>query len=112
MKNVCGLLFLMLLSGRLLSQTPTDVLHKKIKVYLVGTFHFDGAAGDVYKTSKQDMKTPENQKELDDLVRRLASALPDKIFVEWTPERQGYVDTTYGLYLRGQYEWTLFTGSV
>ena len=104
MKNVCGLLFLMVLSGRLLSQSTADVLPKKIKVYVVGTFHFDGAAGDVYKTSKQDMKTPENQKELDDLVRRLARVLPDKIFVEWTPDRQGFVDTTYRLYLQGQYE--------
>ena len=104
MKYVYGLLFLSLLSGRVLSQSPADVLPKKIKVYVVGTFHFDGAAGDVYKTSKQDMKTPENQKELDDLVRHLAGALPDKIFVEWTPDRQGFVDTTYRLYLQGQYE--------
>lgn len=50
------------------------------------------------------MKTPENQKELDDLVRHLARVLPDKIFVEWTPDRQGFVDTTYRLYLQGQYE--------
>ena len=104
MKYVYGLLFLSLLSGRVLSQSQADVLPKKIKVYVVGTFHFDGAAGDVYKTSKQDMKTPENQKELDDLARHLARALPDKIFVEWTPDRQGFVDTTYRLYLQEQYE--------
>jgi hypothetical protein len=70
-------------------------------VYIVGTFHFDGAAGDVYKTNRVDMKTRENQKELDDLVRRLAKASPERVFVEWTPERQGYVDTTYQLCRRG-----------
>jgi hypothetical protein len=50
------------------------------------------------------MKTPEKQKELDDLTRRLAQALPDRVFVEWSPDRQGYVDTTYQLYLQNEFE--------
>jgi hypothetical protein len=79
-------------------------LAQKIKVYIVGTFHFDGSAGDVYNTFKEDMKTPENQRQLDDLVRRLAKATPDRVFVEWTTNRQGYVDTTYQLYLRNEFE--------
>ncbi|HXD79175.1 MAG TPA: DUF5694 domain-containing protein, partial [Puia sp.] len=86
------------------SEDPTRVVAQKIKVYLVGTFHFDGAAGDVYQSAREDMKTPENQRQLDDLARRLAKAAPDKIFVEWTPDRQGYVDTTYQLYLRNQFD--------
>jgi hypothetical protein len=98
------MLFFVLLSGRSLSQTALAVLPQKIKVYLVGTFHFDGATGDVYKTVREDMKTPENQRELDDLVQRLAKASPDRVFVEWTPDRQGYVDTTYQLYLHDQFE--------
>jgi hypothetical protein len=103
-KAVYGMLFFVSLSVSSLSQTASPVLPQKIKVYLVGTFHFDGATGDVYKTARQDMKTPENQKELDDLVQRLAKASPDRVFVEWTPDRQGYVDTTYQLYLHDQFE--------
>ncbi len=79
-------------------------LAQKIKVYIVGTFHFDGASGDVYKTTKVNMKTAEKQRELYDLARRLATASPDRVFVEWTPDRQGYVDTTYQLYLQNEFE--------
>ena len=103
-KPVYGLLFLLLLSARTQSQVNPAPLAQKIKVYLVGTFHFDGAAGDVYKTSREDMKTPQNQRELDDLTRRLARSSADKVFVEWTTDRQGYVDTTYQLYLQNEFE--------
>ncbi|HEV3413257.1 MAG TPA: DUF5694 domain-containing protein [Puia sp.] len=103
-KAVNGLLFLLLLSTRSQSQENSAPLPQKIKVYLVGTFHFDGATGDVYKTSREDMKTPENQRQLDDLARRLVKASPDRVFVEWTMDRQGYVDTTYQLYLRNEFE--------
>lgn len=102
-KAVGGLILTLLLS--LSSQSQTTVpLAQKIKVYIVGTFHFDGASGDVYKTTKVNMKTADNQKELNDLVRRLAAASPDRVFVEWTPDRQGYVDTTYQLYLHNEFE--------
>lgn len=103
-KAVCILLLFLSLSLRSFSQDSTGAPVQKIKVYLVGTFHFDGAAGDVYQSVRQDMKTPENQRQLDELARRLAKAAPDKIFVEWTPDRQGYLDTTYQLYLRNQFD--------
>lgn len=116
-KAIRGLLLFLFLSFSSKSQTTTPAsqpnpasasaqmpLTQKIKVYLVGTFHFDGASGDVYKTTKVNMKTAEKQKELYDLVRRLAAASPDRVFVEWTPDRQGYVDTTYQLYLQNEFE--------
>lgn len=106
-KAVFGLFFFLLLSLRSHSQAPIQPAvppAQKIKVYLVGTFHFDGSAGDVYQSAAQDMKTPENQRQLDDLVRRLASMAPDKVFVEWTTDRQGYVDTTYALYRQNEFE--------
>jgi hypothetical protein len=100
----CGCIFFISLSFLSYSQAASAPLAQKIKVYIVGTFHFDGAAGDVYKTARVDMKTPENQRQLDELVRCLAKAAPDRVFVEWTPERQGYVDTTYQLYLQNEFE--------
>lgn len=100
----CGFLLLFCLSLRSHAQLTSAPLAQKIKVYIVGTFHFDGSAGDVYKTTREDMKTPENQRQLDDLVRRLAKASPDKVFVEWTADRQGYVDTTYSLYRQNEFE--------
>src|ERR1700761_4141180 len=86
----------LLFSAQCLPQAAADssVITQKIKVYIVGTFHFDGAGGDVYKTSAINMRTPDKQMELDTLAQRLAKAMPDKIFVEWTPDRQAYADST------------------
>jgi uncharacterized protein DUF5694 len=102
--NFLGLILFLFLSFQTHSQNAAAALAQKIKVYVVGTFHFDGSAGDVYKSAAQDMKTPENQRQLDDLVRRLGYAAPDKLFVEWTTDRQGYVDTTYNLYRQNEFE--------
>jgi hypothetical protein len=101
-KAICGLF--LLLSFRSLSQVPSAPPAQKIKVFIVGTFHFDGTSEDVYKTTRVDMKTPEKQKELDDLARGLAKAAPDRVFVEWSTDRQGYVDTTYQLYLQNEFD--------
>jgi hypothetical protein len=103
-KAICGLFLFLSLALPSHSQVSSAPLAQKIKVYIVGTFHFDGSAGDVYKTAREDMKTPENQRQLDDLVSRLAKGAPDRVFVEWTADRQGYVDTTYNLYLQNEFE--------
>jgi hypothetical protein len=74
----------------------------KIKVYLVGTFHFNASSGDVIKGTKVDMDTPDKQRELDELVGKLQKTQADKVFVEWMADRQPFVDSTYALYRRGQ----------
>jgi hypothetical protein len=73
-------------------------------VYLVGTFHFNASDGDVIKGTKVDMSTPEKQRELDELVGKLQKTQADKVFVEWMPDRQRFVDSTYALYRKGQRE--------
>jgi len=74
----------------------------KIKVYLVGTFHFNASSADVMPGSAVDMTTPKNQRELDELVGKLQKTQADKVFVEWKQDRQPFVDSTYALYRRGQ----------
>lgn len=85
------------------AQTPA-VLNTKIKVYLVGTFHFNASDSDVIKGTKVDMSTPDKQRELDELVGKLQKTQADKVFVEWMPSRQRFVDSTYALYRKGQRE--------
>jgi hypothetical protein len=85
------------------AQAPA-VPNTKIKVYLVGTFHFNASDGDVIKGTKVDMSTPEKQRELDELVNKLQKTQADKVFVEWMPSRQRFVDSTYALYRKGQRE--------
>ncbi|MEJ7662814.1 MAG: DUF5694 domain-containing protein [Hymenobacter sp.] len=77
-------------------------LPTKIKVYLVGTFHFNASDSDVIKGTKVDMMTPAKQRELDELVGKLQKTQADKVFVEWMPDRQRFVDSTYALYRQGQ----------
>jgi hypothetical protein len=83
---------------------PAASLNTKIKVYLVGTFHFNASDDDVIKGTKVDMSTPDKQRELDELVSKLQKTQADKVFVEWMPSRQRFVDSTYVLYRKGQRE--------
>ncbi|UOG75128.1 DUF5694 domain-containing protein [Hymenobacter tibetensis] len=76
----------------------------KIKVYLLGTFHFNGSTTDVVKGSKSDMQTPTRQQELEDLANKLTKTKADKVFVEWKQNRQSYVDSTYALYRQNQFK--------
>jgi hypothetical protein len=76
----------------------------KIKVYLVGTFHFSGSASDLHKGTKTDMKTPDMQRELDELVGKLAQTRADKVFIEFKLPEQPFVDSTYALYRQGQFK--------
>jgi hypothetical protein len=76
----------------------------KIKVYLVGTFHFSGSASDLHKGTKTDMQTPEMQRELDELVGKLAQTRADKVFIEFPLNYQPSVDSTYALYRQGQFK--------
>lgn len=79
----------------------TAPLPTKIKVYIVGTFHFNGSS-DVIKGTPTDMSTPAKQRELEELVGKLQKTQADKVCVEWMPARQHFVDSTYALYRRGQ----------
>ncbi|MFT3824773.1 MAG: DUF5694 domain-containing protein [Chitinophagaceae bacterium] len=74
---------------------------KKIKVLLVGTFHF--AQTD---TLKYDIMTPKRQQEVLKMVSRLEKFRPDKIFIEQNPEFE-YVnkrDSLYQAYLNGTFK--------
>jgi len=94
---------LMLGTAHLAAAQAPAALPTKIKVYLVGTFHFNASSGDVIKGTKVDMNTPDKQRELDELVGKLQKTQANKVFVEWMPDlRQRFVDSTYALYRKGQ----------
>ncbi|UOR05118.1 DUF5694 domain-containing protein [Hymenobacter aerilatus] len=75
----------------------------KIKLYIVGTFHFSGSTSDVVKGTKTDMNTPEKQREVEEVIDRLQKTQADKVFIEWQPTRQHFVDSTYALYRQNQF---------
>ena len=96
------LLSLALLGPAAATAQPRPAAPAKIKVYLVGTFHFSGSDSDLHKGTKTDMKTPEMQRELDELVSKLAQTRADKVFIEFRLNDQPFVDSTYALYRQGQ----------
>ena len=99
---LAGWLLSLALAHPAAAQVPATI-PAKIKVYLVGTFHFNASESDVIRGTKVDMETPENQRQLDELVGKLQKTRADKVFVEWMPDlRQHFVDSTYALYRRGQ----------
>ncbi len=53
----------------------------KIKILLLGTFHF-GETGDKGKTAFNDLFSAKRQQEIQQLTNQLARLNPDKIFVE------------------------------
>ena len=76
----------------------------KIKVYIVGTFHFDASEADLIHGKAVDMRTPQKQRELDELVSKLQKTHADKVFVEYQLKEQPRVDSTYALYRKKQFK--------
>lgn len=89
-KNVCILLFAILLVQVLIAQTPKS----KIQIVLLGTFHFNQSL-DSNSRLHSHLFTPKRQAEIQDIVNSLASFKPTKIFVEQEPDRQAFWDSIY-----------------
>ncbi|GAB4025650.1 DUF5694 domain-containing protein [Spirosoma gilvum] len=73
----------------------------KIKILLIGTFHF-GPTGDKGKIAFDDLFSVKRQQELQQLTNQLARLKPDKIFVENEPDRQAHWDSLYAQYQSGK----------
>lgn len=78
---------------------------EKIKVILFGTYHFNNPGNDIIKTADRDIFSKENQRDLDDIVRRIAqlSYKPDQIFVESNFNEKKELNNNYQLYLKDEY---------
>ncbi len=74
--------------------------NEKIKVILIGTFHF-GATTDKGKTSFPDLFSASRQNELDSIAHKLAGAGVLKYFVETPVTKQKKLDSLYALYTSG-----------
>jgi hypothetical protein len=75
------------------------------KILLLGTFHFKDAGLDAYKPQHAfDVFSEQRQREIADVVERLAAFLPTKIAIEQVPAKQAEVDEHYAAYVRGDAE--------
>lgn len=75
------------------------------KIMLLGTFHFQDAGLDAYKPQFDvDVLSERRQREVLEVVERLAVFAPTKIAVERRPERQEELTESFGAYLRGEFD--------
>lgn len=79
---------------------------KKTEVLTLGSFHFAFRNLDLIKTSTEDqidVLEPKYQKEIEDIVARIAKFKPTIIAIERDPEKQAKYDSLYNQYLLGNY---------
>ena len=74
----------------------------RTKVIILGVFHFV-SNNDAIKFTRENMLSEKRQKEIDDLNESLAKFQPSKIFIEWRPANQPYVDSSYNEYKKGNF---------
>ena len=84
-----------------LQQSPLEALRNvpKAQVLILGTFHFQDAGRDTYKPQfPYDIRTPEHQKELDEVLAKIIAWGPTRIAVERDVEVQSRVDSLFAIY--------------
>ncbi len=91
------LILLALFCSTSFGQSPAP----KIKILLLGTFHFNQSL-DSDSRLHSHLFTDQRQKEVEDLVNKLVAFKPDKIFLEFTQKDQVFYDSIYTDYLHGK----------
>lgn len=72
---------------------------RQAHVLVLGMFHFQDAGLDGYKPAFPfEIRSPQRQKELEDVLARLAAWKPTRIAIEARPERQGRLDSLFNVY--------------
>lgn len=72
---------------------------QKLKVLLLGSFHFDNPGLDVARFDNANIMTAKRQKEVLAVVDLLRKFRPDKIFVEQPTSKQNALDSSFGKYM-------------
>lgn len=99
-KLTVSLLAVLLFAATGFAQTTAP----KVKVLLLGTFHFDNPGLDVAKFESANVLSPKRQAEIQDVIARLKQLKPDKIFVEREPVWQSKLDSLLQHYKQGQWQ--------
>jgi len=96
-----------------LGQAPVRMPDKRIKILLIGTWHFDvNSTNDQNRSNLADLTAPKRQREIDDVVAQLAAFRPDKFFVESVPGRQARWDSIYQALRKGSLSDTAYKNEI
>ncbi|QQT25904.1 DUF5694 domain-containing protein [Sphingobacterium spiritivorum] len=99
MRKISLILFLFLFQLSFVSA------QEKVKVILLGTYHFNNPGSDMIKHKERSILSEESQKDLDNLVDKISASVykPDQIFVESYFSAKKELNTNYQSYLKNQY---------
>ncbi|MDO1450238.1 DUF5694 domain-containing protein [Rhodocytophaga aerolata] len=100
MKPLLTVLAFFICIHTLLGQTPSH----KTKILLLGVPHFTPSPTDVYKSKGFDVESTKGQKQIAEVVTKLAAFKPNQICVEREVNYQPKLDSAYKLYLTGKYK--------
>ena len=90
------------------SQAQDTLIHpkQKIKIMLVGTYHFANPGQDKFNTKVDDYSTPERQQQIQEVNNTLAKFKPEKIFLESNVKYQNEADSHFQQYKEGKVDIT------
>jgi hypothetical protein len=80
---------------------PPRCAPSEVQVMLLGTYHFANPGLDAVKQQVDDVLAPTRQRELADLVERLAAWHPEQIAVEWPASDSASIAAQYARYRSG-----------
>ncbi|MBB2950915.1 MULTISPECIES: DUF5694 domain-containing protein [Sphingobacterium] len=89
----------------LLFQLSFVSAQEKVKVILLGTYHFNNPGNDMIKQKDRNILSKESQQDLEEITNKIkASAYkPDQIFVESNFNKKNELNANYQSYLKDQY---------
>jgi hypothetical protein len=89
---------------KVISEMPNNNDQLKHQVLVLGSYHFDRQAdgSDVQREFSTDIKSPENQESLNDLIEVLQTYNPTMIALEFRPGSQSIIDSLYSSYVNSE----------
>lgn len=78
---------------------------QKVKVILLGTYHFNNPGNDMIKVKDRNILSKESQADLDHIVDKINASVyrPDQIFVESNFNEKAKLNAHYQSYLKNEY---------
>lgn len=77
------------------AQSLSISIDDRAQILVIGTYHMANPGRDLINMPVDDVTTPERQKEVEELVSRLARFNPTHVAVEVTPERAAELEKAY-----------------
>lgn len=89
----------------LIFQLSFVTAQEKVKVILLGTYHFNNPGNDMIKQKDRNILSKENQQDLEEITDKIKASVykPDQIFVESNFNKKNELNANYQSYLKDQY---------